>query len=97
MRDETAESRRQKAEGRKQKAESSTRQVCLNCLLPIAFCLLFLSIPSFHARKIGGERDGGDHAGMLGYPAPRDVERRAVIDRRAYERQPKCNVDRLAE
>ena len=37
--------KRQKAEGRKQKAESS-RRVLVFCLLPIAFCLLFLA-PAF--------------------------------------------------
>src|ERR1043165_2218177 len=49
------------------------------------------------ARQARGQRDGGDHARMLGHAAARDVEGRAVVNRRADERQAERDVDRLAE
>ena len=49
------------------------------------------------AREARGEGDGGDHAGMLGDAAARDVEGRAVIDRGADEGQAERDVDGLAE
>jgi hypothetical protein len=37
------EGRRQKAESRRQKVEGSEKPLCLDCLLPTAFCLLFFA------------------------------------------------------
>src|ERR687889_382663 len=49
------------------------------------------------AREARGQDYRGDHARMLRDAAARDVEGRAVVDRRAYERDPQRHVDRLAE
>jgi len=47
--------------------------------------------------ELDGERDGLEQAAGIGAAAPRDVERRAVIDRRAHDRQSQGYIDRVAE
>src|SRR5438270_11282293 len=48
-------------------------------------------------RQTRREQDGGDHALRIRDSLARDVERGPMIDRRAYDRQPECDVHCLAE
>src|SRR4030095_16587345 len=47
--------------------------------------------------ETGGEANSLNHRSWIGLAAPGDVERRAVIDRRAHDRQAQGDVDGLPE
>src|SRR4051794_41664024 len=50
-------------------------------------------VSGLRAGEVGGEVQGGAHAGGVGAAGSGDVEGRAVVDARAEERQPDRDVD----
>ena len=58
-----------------------------------------ISDPSaaFTIKKLGGEFNGRNHTRMISLTLSGYVERRAVIDRGANEREAECDIDRFAE